>query len=261
MEQYMDKAVHEAKTNLSWINPDPEYSRAVRGFVRRILTPPSRGRLSFFLKDIRSFLPTIQFFGALNSVAQVLLKLTVPGTTDIYQGNELFDFKLVDPDNRRPIDFSQRQRMLAALRAHSPAEFVALCHDLVADYRDSRVKAWVTMRALNFRRDNVSLFRDASYVPLHATGERQAHICSFVRVQEHRFALTAVPRFAYSLMRGRLAPPISDSWNNTELLLPADAPDWWENVLTGEVLHTTAHRTLLARDLFANFPFALLVSR
>jgi (1->4)-alpha-D-glucan 1-alpha-D-glucosylmutase len=253
--------LHEAKVNLSWINPDPVYSQAVRHFVRKILSPAPRGRLSFFLQDIQSFLPAIQFFGALNSVAQVLIKFTAPGTPDVYQGCEFFDLSLVDPDNRRPVDFALRQQTLSGLHAHSPAEFIPLCADLLANYRDSRIKAWATMRALNFRRDNASLFRSGSYIPLHATGGRETHICAFARAEEGRFALTAVPRFLCTLMKGRPVPPLGEVWGGTQLLLPPDTPEWFENVLTGEMLRTSPQRTLLVRDLFANFPFAVLASR
>jgi len=261
IESYMEKALHEAKVNLSWINPDPEYTGTVRRFVRGILTPSPRGRLTFFLKDVRDFLPTVQFFGALNSLSQCLLKTTAPGVPDLYQGNELFDFSLVDPDNRRPVDFDIRQKVIATLHAHSPAEYVPLCNDLLTHYQDSRIKAWVTMRALGHRRENLKLFREGTYTPLHAAGEREHHVCSFARGLEGQFSLTAVPRFSYTLMKGRLAPPLGDAWGNTELLLPADAPEWMENVLTGELLRTTPQRTLLARDLFANFPLALLAGR
>ena len=115
MQDYMTKAVHEGKVNLSWINPDPEYVEAVRLFIARLLTPGTTTRPNHFLESMEKFIVPIQFFGALNSVAQTLLKLTAPGVPDIYQGTELWDFSLVDPDNRRPVDFDQRRRQLASL--------------------------------------------------------------------------------------------------------------------------------------------------
>src|SRR5207302_1311459 len=111
----MTKAVHEAKVNLSWINPNAEYVEALSQFIDRILASPERRRRNNFWKHFTEFLPLVSFFGAMNSLAQTLLKITCPGVPDIYQGNELWDFSLVDPDNRRPIDFQRRERMLAEL--------------------------------------------------------------------------------------------------------------------------------------------------
>jgi (1->4)-alpha-D-glucan 1-alpha-D-glucosylmutase len=261
IEQYMDKALHEAKVNLSWINPDPEYSDAVKQFIHAILTPSPRGRLSFFLRDLQEFVRSIQFFGALNSLAQTLLKLTAPGVPDIYQGNEFFDFSLVDPDNRRPVDFDGHRRLLAGLQAQSPADFVPFCHDLLANYQDGRVKAWVTMRALAFRRENPELFSKGDYTALHAAGDRRPHVVSFARGHAGKMAISAVSRFSHSLLKGRVALPVGENWGTTELLLPADAPEFYENVLTGELLRSTPQRTLFARDLFAHFPVALLSAR
>jgi len=108
IQQYMCKAVHEAKINLSWVNSNPEYVAALEQFVERILAPGSERLPNHFWEEFLKFLPAVSFFGAINSLAQLLLKLTSPGVPDIYQGNEIWDFTLVDPDNRRPVDFASR---------------------------------------------------------------------------------------------------------------------------------------------------------
>ena len=108
IQEYMQKAVHEGKINLSWINPNQEYTEALRRFVARILSPGTESKPNNFLRLMHEFMPRLAWFGVINSLAQTLLKLTSPGVPDVYQGQELFNFTLVDPDNRRPVDFSRR---------------------------------------------------------------------------------------------------------------------------------------------------------
>src|SRR5262249_36535228 len=148
---YMEKALHEAKVNLSWINPDPEYVAAVRTFIRRSLSSGARGRAGFFLKDVPELRPSASFFGAIKSLAQALLKLTAPGVPDIYQGSEGLAFRLVDPDNRRKIDFAAQQRAFQGLEPQSVQEQHSLCAQMLALIGDGRAKLWTTMCALRFR--------------------------------------------------------------------------------------------------------------
>jgi (1->4)-alpha-D-glucan 1-alpha-D-glucosylmutase len=271
IEQYMVKALHEAKVNLSWINPDPEYVAATAEFISRILAPATRGKSNSFLESIQGFLPTVQYFGLLNSLAQVLLKIASPGLPDLYQGTERWDFSLVDPDNRRPVNFNESQWALEALGAEASAssDLLALCARLLANMNDGRIKLWATARALQFRRDNPELFRETAYYPVESLGGKQEHVCAFARgVPPHKSdhsdkqtIIVAVPRFNYTLMRGRTEPPLGEVWSDTELLVPAHVPNYFENVLTGEMIKLTNKRTLLCREVFANFPVALLVGR
>ncbi len=222
MQRYMNKAVHESKVNLSWVNDNPEYVAALEQFVGRLLTPGSRGKRNYFLRQMQDFVPRIAFFGAINSLAQAVLKITAPGVPDIYQGNELWDFSLVDPDNRRSVDFSLRERMLAELnsasKSNSPAEF---CGELLQNYDDGRIKMWTTTRALCLRRDEPLLFQLGSYTALSGTGDKREHLVGFAREHEGRMAIVAVPRLACTLMRGELRPPLGEAWGRTELELPA----------------------------------------
>jgi len=269
IQQYMEKALHEAKVNLSWINPDPDYVAAVNEFIARILTPGTRSKTNFFLESVQEFLPTVQYFGAINSLAQTLLKITSPGVPDVYQGTELWDFSLVDPDNRRPVNFAERREILRDLEAQSSSgDVLSLCTDLLDNYSNGRIKLWTTMRALQFRRDNPELFRASPYLPVDAVGEKQEHVISFAREAssapasaDQTMVIVAVPRFAYTLMKGRIAPPVGESWGDTELLIPPHAPNYFEKILTGEMVKVTNKRTLLCREVFANFPVALLSAR
>ena len=112
MQQYMEKAVHEAKVNVSWFNPNPEYVAGMNTFLEAISVAKLRGKTNLFWDSLQKFLPAVTYFGAINSLTQTLLKLTCPGVPDIYQGQEMWDFSLVDPDNRRPVDFDLRSSAL-----------------------------------------------------------------------------------------------------------------------------------------------------
>ena len=148
IQAYMAKALHEAKINTSWIQPNEEWDAAMRDFVAKVLDPSPRN------KFLPAFLPVaeeIARLGAINSLTQTLLKLTSPGVPDIYQGNEIWDYSLVDPDNRRPVDYSRRREMLDALATATPGE-------LIANWPDGRIKLFLTQRVLRFRREHAGSF-------------------------------------------------------------------------------------------------------
>src|SRR5947207_1390640 len=259
IKQYMNKAVHEAKVNLSWINDDPAYVEALELFVERVLNPGSRSRPNAFLPQLEAFLPAIAFFGAVNSVAQRLLTITSPGNPDIYQGTELWDFSLVDPDNRRPVNYEIRQRLLRELDHHAESgELLPLCAELLEKYQDGRIKLWTTMQALRFRRNHRELFQSGQYMPIHALGSRREHVVGFAREQQKQVAIVAVPRLSYILAGGAIRPPFGELWGDTELPVPPHAPEFLENVFTGEKLKVGPSRTLLCREVFGHFPAALL---
>src|SRR5437868_2192878 len=256
VQEYMTKAVHEAKVNLSWVNPNPEYVEALRKFVSRIITGRPRARnFVFFLEEL---VQSIGLFGAMNSLAQTTLKLMAPGNPDIYQGTELWDFSLVDPDNRRPVDFALRRRFLCELR--SSTDFLSLCQKLLANYEDGRIKLWVTMRGLEFRREHPELFRRGMYIPLEATSLNQ-HLCAFARVLEHEehseIAIVAVPRFSYTLAGGEVEPPTGKLWGDATISLPSQAPSEFENIFTGERVQAN-DGIILCRELFSSFPVCVL---
>jgi (1->4)-alpha-D-glucan 1-alpha-D-glucosylmutase len=257
VQEYMTKAVHEAKRNLSWVNPNQEYIDALRDFIARILQPGKATRPNSFLNQLESLAATVTYFGAINSLAQTLLKLTSPGIPDVYQGCELTALSLVDPDNRRPVDFRERERLLQRVERNSEHPQPALLEDLDS----GAAKMQVIMRALRFRRDNPELFREGSYTPLFAGGGREKHLCSFVRECGRQMLVVTVPRLSYTMMQGKTSPPIGDAWEDTELVLSPRTPYEFINVLTGEQVRARSSRTLLCREIFASFPVALLASR
>ncbi len=257
IQRYMNKAVHEAKVNLSWTNQNPEYVAALEQFVARILSPGTGSRPNTFLQYLEAFLPPVQFFGCINSLSQTLLKLTSPGMPDIYQGNELWDLSLVDPDNRRPVDFDLRQRLLTDLLAAQSGDLSALCDELLANYQDGRIKMWTTLRALAFRRDHAALFQTGAYTAIAGSGQKSDHLVAFAREHEWDMAVVAVPRLAYTLCGGTGDAPLARHWGDTQILLPPRSPAEFVNVCTGEVLRPEKN-ALFCRDVFARFPVALL---
>ena len=257
IQDYMTKAVHEAKVNLSWINPNPEYVEVLQRFIDRILTPGTESRPNRFLQIFRPFALRIAFFGAMNSIAQTLLKLTSPGVPDIYQGQELLDFSLVDPDNRRPVDFPLRRILLDELRQRDSDE--SLFKELLRDWADGRAKLWTTWKALHWRQTHRDLSKRGAYASLEITGEHARHIVAFARTLDGDSAITLVPRFGLTLTQGEPNPPLGEIWGNTQIALPGQPGNAsFRNLLTGERLQVV-DGNLHAADIFRKFPAALLI--
>jgi (1->4)-alpha-D-glucan 1-alpha-D-glucosylmutase len=216
------------------------------------------------VQDIQSLVPPLSFFGAINSLAQTLLKLTGPGVPDIYQGTELWDLSLVDPDNRRPVDFALRKGWLQELQSRAASgDLRSLTAELMGSYQDGRIKLWTTMGALSARRTHAELFRSGDYLPAHGAGRWREHVAGFARIdpRTRESAISVVPRLTYTLMRGEMKMPLGEIWGDTEIALPPGIEGEFVNLLTGDVVRTTATRTLLGREVFCSFPVALLLSR
>jgi (1->4)-alpha-D-glucan 1-alpha-D-glucosylmutase len=258
IQEYMQKAVHEGKINLSWINPDQEYSDSLRRFVARILAPGTPSKPNNFLRLLLEFVPHLAWFGAINSLAQCLLKLTSPGVPDIYQGQELFNFTLVDPDNRHPVDFSPAEKFLADFdsREASPE----LCHELLEHWTDGRMKLWTTHRGLRARGESSELFRHGDYAAIAVEGERSEHVVAFMRRHQQAAALIAVPRLCFTLLNGEPRLPMAKDWGATQLRLPGEfSGRQFRNAFTGERVTVGDNGELLCSEIFAGFPVALLL--
>jgi (1->4)-alpha-D-glucan 1-alpha-D-glucosylmutase len=265
---YMAKATKEAKVHSSWVNPNEEYDNALRQFILTLLR---RGPQNRFLPDIARLTKRVAFFGQFNSLAQVLLKFTAPGVPDTYQGNELWDFSLVDPDNRRPVDYDVRRAALADLRARAYRDGgpLPLAEELLQTSADGRIKLYLTYRALNFRRDHCLLYERGTYHPLTAEGAQDEHALAFARILTEEgtpdpadAAITVVPRLVVGLLGGIERAPIGDVWGETWLPLPdALAGATYRNVLTGETMapvERAGRSGLLLAHALAHFPVALL---
>jgi (1->4)-alpha-D-glucan 1-alpha-D-glucosylmutase len=259
----MLKAIKEAKVHTSWVNPNAGYDRAVRRFVCAVL---DHKQANLFLKDFSTLQGKVAIYGRLNGLAQVLLKLTAPGIPDIYQGTELWDYSLVDPDNRRVVDFEHRRQTLADLKAaieRAGRDLPVLTQELLESAHDSRVKLYVTYRTLNFRRDHADLFSKGDYIPLEVAGEKREHVCAFARGFGQEEIIVAVPRLIVGLTGGGGQLPLGQSvWLNTRFALPRrPSLQRYDNVLTGESVSAEEHGGQIGlplSELFRSFPVALL---
>jgi (1->4)-alpha-D-glucan 1-alpha-D-glucosylmutase len=259
IQQYMEKAAHEAKVNLSWLNPNPAYVDALKEFVQCILSPELRGKANPFYESVRRFMPPVKYFGAMNSLTQTLLKLTCPGVPDVYQGQEVWDFSLVDPDNRRPVDFGMRERLLDAVLGQQSSNTSGFCRDLLENYRDGRIKLWLTETLLRFRQQHPALFSDGDYTPLSAHGSKAENVIAYTRSHAGQFVIVAASRFTYSLMKGSETAPIGAVWHDTALpVTSVVAGSSLRNLFTGERVAVRNGNGLLCGDLFAHLPFAVL---
>jgi (1->4)-alpha-D-glucan 1-alpha-D-glucosylmutase len=249
--EYMHKAVHEAKVHSSWINHEPDYHAAVDHFVGASLDPNLSAE---FLADLDAFTAEVARAGMINSLAQTLIRCTAPGTPDTYQGTELWDLHLVDPDNRQPVDFARRQELLQSFEAvdRSPLN---RAKDLVAHLPDGRIKMFTLAKALQARREQSDLFAAGEYVPVTASGPAAKHVFAFLRVHEARAALIVVPR----LLAGRQNDFFlgQSGWADTVLHLPDRMPREWTHVLTGERVDSVAK--IPVGVLLRTFPVALLI--
>ena len=211
IQRYMAKALKEAKLNTSWIQPNENWDDAMQEFVARILEAGPRN------KFLPAFLPVaaeIARLGAINSLAQTAIKLTAPGVPDIYQGTEIWDDSLVDPDNRRPIDYARRREMLTQIE-NVPANELMQC------WPDGRIKMRLTQRLLHLRRENPELFRDGIYEPINFGGAFADCAIGFVRRHRDGAIIVIVPRLS-----SRVGfPPIGDRWQDTHVILPAGLSD------------------------------------
>ena len=258
---YMLKAVREAKVHSSWVNPNLEYEEATREFVRALLSPDP-GNL--FLRDFMLFQERVTRIGAFNSLSQLLLKLTSPGVPDIYQGNELWDFSLVDPDNRRAVDYEARQVALRAIKAMHGEHGALICaKNLLDTLPDGRIKLYLTWKTLEFRREAERLFSAGDYLPLKAYGEHAERVCAFARHYDGETFVVVVPRLLDGLLGETGQLPIGASlWGDTWIELPPErARKKWTNVLLAQAIETQqlgeGHGFSLAK-IFVAFPYALL---
>jgi (1->4)-alpha-D-glucan 1-alpha-D-glucosylmutase len=259
LQEYAAKALSEAKVNLSWISPDPEYVSAVQGWIANLIMPDKRGRETQFMQVMEKLLQQIKLFGGVNSLAQLVLKATCPGVPDFYQGAELWDLTLVDPDNRRPVDYVTRDRMLARLDAlASEHGSGVVATEVTHNISDGAIKLWTTAQVLRLRAAEHALFRRGSYAPLYAAGAAEQHVIAHVRQLEEKSVIVAVPRFACTLMRGTAALPIDAAWKDWTLPLPSDFHGTYRNIFTGEIV--TAEESLALAQVFRGFPVAVLAT-
>ncbi len=261
IKDYMLKALREAKVNSSWISPNTIYEDAFSIFIDKLMDNKSDNQ---FLRDFEVFQKKVSHFGMFNSLSQTLLKITSPGVPDFYQGTEIWDYSLVDPDNRRPVNYSTRIEMLQQLKRreseHGPLK---LAKELTINKDDGMIKLYLTYKALNFRKANRELFEIGEYISLETMGERANNVCVFVRRIGNIRAIVIAPRFFTKLISGNDGLPLGkEIWKDTFIVIPfADIGAKYRNVFTGEIVSIESHKgaiNLPLSDIFMNFPVALM---
>lgn len=251
LQLYIEKAVREAKIHSDWVHPHIGYEQALHRFVDKLFTHKD-------MHDaLRPFVQRVSYYGAFSSLSQVLLKTLAPGVPDFYQGSELWDLSLTDPDNRRPVDFSRRQQLLDQITTNPPS-----LKELLTHWADGRLKLYVTHEALKLRHHNAGLFEHGTYQGLAAEGPQADHVLAFARHHQGQWLLVVVPRHYARLTwcpQPNTAPSPQDIWHTTTLSLPTEAPHRWREVLSGQSLQQQTGRIPLA-EIFSRLPMAILQS-
>lgn len=256
MKQYFIKAAREGKSETSWTEPDEKYENALKDFVDRLLFPKEKSGREF-LKEFKSFALTCAYFGAFNSLSNVAIKVFSPGIPDFYQGSELWDLSLVDPDNRRPVDYEQRRKMLKGMKQALKVNPRAYHSAVLKNWKTGEVKLWLTWELLKLRTQNPELFIDGDYFAIEPKGLYRRHFVSFVRKLGKRWVMLVVPRFLASETEPQSKLTITDDRIlSTEFGLPMGAPKVWTSHLTGR---TYASQSLTAGTILEGLPMAILI--
>ncbi|WP_456026334.1 malto-oligosyltrehalose synthase [Pseudomonas capeferrum] len=246
--QWQQKALREAKLQSSWSAPNEAYEQGVEAFLSRLLLSEAGSALRTALGNAAH---AIAAAGAVNSLAQSLLRITVPGVPDLYQGDEFWDFSLVDPDNRRPVDFSARQQAL-----NTPPDIP----ELLSNWRDGRVKQALIAQVLALRKAHPEIFHSGRYTPLEVTGTHAEHVVAFCREHEGKRLLVVVPRWPHRLLENGERPHINAQvWGDTRVKLPfaATTQNWKGLFHTGAV---TPNKELLISAALGDFPVNVFIN-
>jgi (1->4)-alpha-D-glucan 1-alpha-D-glucosylmutase len=258
LQAYTIKAAREAKVHTRWIAPNHEHENALTAFMEAILNESNHNE---FLNDFQKNHARLAYYGALNSLSQVLLKIVSPGVPDFYQGTELWDFSLVDPDNRRPVDFHQRAQLLNDLKMKAKKDPGSLIQELLPNWQNGAIKLYTTYKALNFRKAHPDLFLLGDYIPIMTKGPHSKQVVAFARKLENTWVVVVVGRLFTKILSAEDISFNQKVWQESFLSLPHDAPTELVNIFTGETIKSIPHeqsKSLPLANLFQNLPAALL---
>ncbi|MDM9385679.1 malto-oligosyltrehalose synthase [Chlorogloeopsis sp. ULAP01] len=256
MQQYIIKAIREAKVHTAWLKPDTDYENTFTQFAEQVLKEPENNP---FLEAFRPFQRKIQYYGVFNSLSQTLLRLTSPGVPDTYQGTELWDLSLVDPDNRRPVDYQARQEYLQDIKSKIETDLPGLITELLQNPEDGRIKMFLTYQVLQARRQHLEVFQRGAYSKLTVAGSLKSHVVGFARELGDKKILAIAPRFFTSLVKEGEYPLGEQIWQETRIVPPADSSPVWQDAITGQQVQ--GEDTLWVREILQKFPVALLVNQ
>jgi (1->4)-alpha-D-glucan 1-alpha-D-glucosylmutase len=259
LQEYVVKATREAMVHTRWTRPNEPHEAALCKFVTGVLDPKSNGA---FCACFEKFQGCTALYGMLNGLVQVVLKVASPGVPDHYQGSELWDLRLVDPDNRGSIDFAVRDAILSSLRDAINGKCSQFIRELLENWRDGRVKLYVLAQLLRTRHENPELFVDGDYQPLQASGSHGGRVLAFARRHAKDWAIALAPRCLASVRAPVINGDRRGFWGDTLLSVPQNAPQRWVNVLAGPSgrMISSSNGQIPLGEAFADFPAALLMS-
>ncbi len=248
--EYVPKVLREAKVHSHWTAIDEQWEQATIDWITKVITD------SRFRQEMHELEETVAFHGMINSLAMTVLKIASPGIPDIYQGSEMWNLSLVDPDNRRPVDYELRRRALSEIQSGADTGIAELIASLKETWSDGRIKLFTTWRALAARRSDPELFMSGEYLPLSVVGARQEHVIAFARRSGDRWVLVVAPAQSATLCQSDSRFPLGeDIWGDTTIRLPEGAPSEWISAITG-----ASAGSLRLGDLLSAFPVAILTS-
>jgi len=255
VKNYVIKAVREAKVHTAWLRPDSAYEEGYLTFVARLLTAPESNQ---FLEKLRPFQKKIAEYGIFNSLSQILLKNTSPGVPDLYQGNELWDLSLVDPDNRRPVEYQKRIDYLKQIKNGINADISQLIKELFSTKEDGRIKMLLTYQLLQARKEHLQLFQEGDYKQLTVQGKFSDRIVAFARIHQDKVAISIATRLLTKVIQPGELPLGKDVWSDTNIELPEGMPTAWKDAIS--LQGVKGDRTLYIGEALQHFPVALLIS-
>lgn len=251
IREYLQKALREAKTYSNWTTPNEEYEAATKAFAVKLLDKDFA-----FWKSFEQLHKKVADFGIVNSLAQVLLKFTCPGVPDIYQGTELWDFSLVDPDNRRPVDYDLRQQLMNELEAQADEKYESLMSHLWQNRHNAKIKLWLVHQLLRDRKEHAVFYANADYVPLAVEGEHKSNVLAFARRYQNEWHIVAAPLHLATLCNQQRQDILCVDWKDTRIVLPPNAPAQYEDAFskaTGKI-----EKGIVIKEIFKRLPLAVL---
>lgn len=255
VKDYMLKSVREAKLYTAWLRPDTDYEDGFLSFVEKVLEPSESNQ---FFKEFLPFQQWIAEYGIFNSLSQTLLKYTSPGVPDTYQGTELWDLSMVDPDNRRPVDYEQRIAFLQEIKEKTQTDTLKLIDELFSNKEDSRIKLFLTYKVLQVRKENLAVFQQGDYLPLEVVGKFKDNVVAFARSFGDTRVIAVAPRFLTNLVQSGEEPLGEAVWGDTQLELPQGVQSIWRDAITNQTISGSGK--IAIAQILQNFSVALLLN-
>jgi (1->4)-alpha-D-glucan 1-alpha-D-glucosylmutase len=255
VKDYMLKSVREAKLHTAWLRPDSAYEEGFLAFVEKVLEPSESNQ---FMKEFLPFQKWVAGYGIFNSLSQVLLKYTAPGVPDTYQGTEFWDLSMVDPDNRRPVDYEQRISSLKDIKEKAQTDSLKLIDELFSSKEDGRIKLFLTHKVLQARKENLEVFQKGDYLPVEVVGKFKDHIVAFARSFGDTTAIAIAPRFFTTLVQPGEYPLGEQVWADTQLQLPQGSSSTWRDAIADQTISGSG--AIAIGQILQHFPVALLLS-